>query len=82
MATTTSVSDSAVALDILATTYSFLPITECTFLADKCYEVKSIYHQLKKLYNGECVIPLNRRNAKKPKLLQLGNPFCEASPAM
>ncbi|MCM1416376.1 MAG: transposase [bacterium] len=80
--TTAQVHDSAVALDILADTHAFLPITECTFLADKGYDVKNIYNRVKELYCGECIIPLNRRNTKNPKLLPQGNPVCEAGLAM
>ena len=74
--------DATVALDILAATHSFQPITDCTFLADKGYDVKNIYNQVKDLYNGECIIPLNKRNSKNPKLLPQGNPICEAGLAM
>lgn len=42
--TTAEVCDSTVSLDILADTPSFLPITECTFLSDKVYDVKNIYN--------------------------------------
>lgn len=59
-----------------------LPITECTFLADKGYDAKNIYHQIHTLYQGECIIPLNKRNTKNPKLLPQGNPVCEAGLAM
>lgn len=82
MTTAANVSDSAVALDILAGTHSFLPITECTFLADKGCDVKNIYNQVKTLYEGECIIPLNKRNTKNPKLLPQGNPLCQAGLAM
>lgn len=82
MTTAANVSDSAVALHILALTHAFLPVKECTFLADKGYDVKNIYHQVKKLYDGECIIPLNKRNTKNPKLLPHGNPVCEAGLAM
>lgn len=82
MTTTANISDSAVALDILADTHAFLPVTECTFLADKGYDVKNIYNQIKKLYEGECIIPLNKRNTKNPNLLSQGNPVCEAGLAM
>lgn len=64
MTTTAEVHDATVALDILAATHSFQPITDCTFLADKGYDVKNIYNQVKDLYNGECIIPLNKRNSK------------------
>lgn len=53
MTTTAEVHDATVALDILAATHSFQPITDCTFLADKGYDVKNIYNQVKDLYNGE-----------------------------
>ena len=77
--TTADVHDSSVALDILASTHAFLPITECTFLADKGYDAKNIYNQVHSLYQGECIIPLNKRN---PKPLPQGNPVCEAGLAM
>ncbi len=82
MTTTANVYDSTVALDILADTHAFLSITECTFLADKGYDVKNIYNQLKELYNGDCIIPLNKRNTKNTKLLPTGTPVCEAGLAM
>ena len=82
MTTTAEVADSTVALDILAGTHAFLPVTECTFLADKGYDVKKIYNLVKELYDGECIIPLNKRNTKNPKLLPQGNPICEAGLAM
>lgn len=80
--TTTEVVDSTVALDILADAHSFLPIMECTLLADKGYDVKNIYNKVKELYGRECIIPLNKRNTKNPKLLPQGNPVCEAGLAM
>ena len=82
LTTTANVCDSTVALDILADTHTFLPITECTFLADKGYDVKNIYNQVHELYKGECIIPLNKRNAKNPTLLPQGNPICEAGLAI
>ena len=82
MTTTAEVADSTVALDILAGTHAFFPVTECTFLADKGYDVKKIYNLVKELYDGECIIPLNKRNTKNPKLLPQGNPICEAGLAM
>lgn len=80
--TTAEVPDSTIALDLLADTHSFLPITECTFLADKGYDTKEIYRQVGELYQGECIIPLNKRNTKNPKLLPQGNPVCAAGLAM
>ena len=82
LTTTANVHDSTVALDILADTHTFLPITECTFLADKGYDVKNIYDQVQELCQGECIIPLNKRSTKNPKLLPQGNPVCDAGLAM
>ncbi len=82
LTTTAETADSTVALDILADTHKFLPITECTFLADKGYDVKNIYNQVSQLYDGECFIPLNKRNTKDTKLLSTGVPVCEAGLAM
>lgn len=79
--TTAEVHDAAGKLQIsFFATHSFQPITDCIFLADKGYDVKNIYNQVKELYNGECIIPLNKRNSKNPKLLPQGNPICEARP--
>ncbi len=82
LTTTAEVHDSTVALDILAATDSFLSVMECTFLADKGYDTKNIYNQVHTLYKGECIIPLNKRGTKNPKLLPQGNPVCEAGLAM
>lgn len=82
MTTTADVADSTVALDVLSRTNSFLSIKECTFLADKAYDVKAIYNAVKDIYHGECVIPLNKRNTKDPKKLSSGHPICEAGLAM
>ena len=43
LTTGANVSDSSVTLEILARANSFLPLAECTFLADKAYDVKAIY---------------------------------------
>lgn len=82
LTTTADVSDSTVALDILSQTNSFLPVNECTFIADKAYDVKAIYNTVKDVYEGDCVIPLNKRNTKNPKKLSSGHPICEAGLAM
>ena len=82
LTTTADVSDSTVALDILSQTNSFLPVIECTFIADKAYDVKAIYNTVKDVYEGDCVIPLNKRNTKNPKKLSSGHPICEAGLAM
>lgn len=82
LTTTADVSDSTVALDILSQTNSFLPVNECTFIADKAYDVKAIYNTVKDVYEGDCVIPLNKRNAKNSKKLPSGHPICDAGLAM
>lgn len=60
--TTAEVADSKVASDILSQINGFLSIDKCTFIADKGYDVKSVYNLVKNVYHGECVIPLNKRN--------------------
>ena len=82
LTTTADVADSTVALDILNQTNSFLPVNECTFIADKAYDVKAIYNTVKDVYEGDCVIPLNKRNTKNYKKLSAGHPICEAGLAM
>ncbi len=82
LTTTADISDSTVALDILSQTNTFLPVNECTFIADKAYDVKAIYNTVKDVYEGDCVIPLNKRNTKNPKKLSSGHPICEAGLAM
>ena len=61
---------------------SFLPLAECSFLADKAYDVKAIYNTVRDTYNGDCFIALNKRNTKNPKKLPSGNIICEAGLAM
>ena len=61
---------------------SFLPLAECTFLADKAHDVKAIYNAVHDIYNGDCFIALNKRNTKNPKKLPSGNIICEAGLAM
>ena len=64
LTTTANVADSSVALEILSQTNSFLSVQECTFLADKGYDVKAIYNAVHDTYLGDCVIPLNVRGIK------------------
>ena len=82
MTTTAEVADSTVTLDILAKTNAFLPLNECTFIADKAYDVKAIYNTVKEVYHGDCVIPLNKRNTKDAQKLPSGHPICDAGLAM
>ncbi len=80
--TTADVADCTVALEILSQTNSYISLEECTFLADKGYDVKAIYNTVKEEYHGECIIPLNKRNTKNPKKLSSGHPICDAGLAM
>ncbi len=82
LTTTADVCDSTVALDILADVNSFLSVEECTFLADKGYDVKAIYNTVKEVYHGDCYIPINKRGTKDPKKLPCGNVICDAGLAM
>jgi hypothetical protein len=82
LTTTAEVHDSTVALDILKQTNQFLPIAECSFIADKGYDSKDIYNTVKTVYQGDCFIPINQRNTKDPKKLPVGNPICDAGLAM
>ena len=77
-----NISDSAVAADILAAVDQTISLKECAFLADKGYDVKSIYNTVKTVYEGEAFIPLNPRGTKASKTLSAGNPVCEAGLAM
>lgn len=82
LTTTADVADSSVALDVLSQTNNSLSIKECTFIADKGYDVKAIYNTVKDVYFGECAIPLNKRNSKDPEKLSTGHPICDAGLAM
>ena len=77
-----NVADSSVAADILAAANQTVSLKECTFLADKGYDVKSIYNTVKTVYEGEAFIPLNPRGTKDLKALPAGNPICAAGLAM
>ena len=78
MTTTADIADSTVTLDILSQTNNFLSIKECTFIADKAYDIKEIYNTVKDVYFGECAIPLraclvsseNNTNKSKRKHLK------------
>lgn len=82
LTTAADVADSTVALDVLSQTNEFLSLKDCTFIADKGYDVKAIYNTVKEVYFGECVIPLNKRNSKNPKTLPNQHPICDAGLAM
>ena len=77
-----NIADSAVAAEILAAADQTISLKECAFLADKGYDVKSIYNTVKTIYEGEAFIPLNPRGTKASKTLPAGNPVCAAGLAM
>ena len=77
-----NVADPAVAAEILAAADQTISLKECAFLADKGYDVKSIYNIVKSVYEGEAFIPLNPRGTKDLKALPAGDPVCEAGLAM
>ncbi|MCC2193103.1 transposase [Gemmiger formicilis] len=77
-----NVADSSVAAEILAEADRVISLKECTFLADKGYDMKSIYNTVKTIYEGEAFIPLNPRGTKASKTLPAGNPACAAGLAM
>lgn len=80
--TPANVADSAVVPDILRCADTVLPIQECTFLADKGYDAKTVYNLVKDVYKGDAVIPLNKRNTKDPAKLSSGHLVCDAGLAM
>jgi transposase len=82
MTTGASTVDSAVAVDILAKTHSFLSLEECSFIGDAGYDIKEIYNTILNIYHGDCYIPINPRNTKNPELLPIGVPLCDAGLAM
>lgn len=44
--------------------------------------MKTVYNLVKDAYEGEAVIPLNKRGTKSPEKLSVGNPICEAGLAI
>ena len=71
-----NVADSSVAAEILAEADRVTSLKECTFLADKGYDAKSIYNTVKTVYEGEAFIPLNPRSTKASEAISVGNPIC------
>ena len=82
LTTQANIMDSTVAIDILAAANQILPLQGCSFLADKGYDVKSIYNTVKAVYEGEAFIPLNPRGTKVLKTFPAGNPVCAAGLAI
>ncbi len=77
-----NVSDSTVTLEILEKTNSYLPLDGFSFLADKAYDVKKIYNEVKDIYHGKCFIPLNMRNTKNTASFSINAPICEGGLVM
>ena len=82
LTTTANIADSSVTVDILEKVNAFIPLDECTFIADKGYDVKNIYNTVHNVYHGDCCIPINKRGTKNPKKLPCGNPICDSGLAM
>lgn len=82
MTTGANVADSTVAIEMLEKANRIIPLKECTFIADKGYDVKAIYNTVKDVYDGDCVIPLNTRHTKNQSKLPNGTVLCEAGLAM
>ena len=82
LTTPANTTDASVVPDILRSADAVLPLRECTFLGDKGYDVKTVYNLVKDTYEGEAVIPLNKRGTKNPEKLFVGNPICDAGLAM
>lgn len=80
--TPANTADSTVVQEILAAANAVLPLRECTFLGDKGYDAKDVYNLVKDIYEGEAVIPLNKRNTKDLDKLPSGRLICEAGLAM
>ena len=82
LTTPANVADCAVVQEILAAASNTISLQECTFLGDKGYDVNAVYDLVKDVYQGDAVIPLNKRNTKNPEKLPDGNPICDAGLAM
>ena len=82
MTTTAARQDSTVAIEILSSTNTFLPLTGCTFVADKGYDVKSIYNTVRDVYGGDCVIPLKKQSEESKARFAAGSVICEAELVM
>lgn len=74
--------DSNVAAEILANANQTISLQNCSFIADKGYDARSIYNTVKDVYDGEAFIPLKNYSTQNSKKLASGNPICEAGLAM
>ena len=60
--------DSKNALPLVEKTYNFFKQKPKYWLMDKGYDVTQIYKDIVENYNGQAIIPLNKRNMKYPPL--------------
>lgn len=82
LTTPANTADCAVALNILEKTNRFLPLENCTFIADKGYDAKYIYNTVKEIYHGDCVIPINPRGTKQRNITPSDHVICDAGLSM
>lgn len=82
LTTPANTADVSVVSDILRSANAVLPLRECTFLGDKGYDAKAVYNLVKDVYEGDAVIPLNKRGTKDPQKIPAGNLLCDAGLAM
>ena len=67
--------DSNVAAEILANANQTISLQNCSFIADKGYDARSIYNTVKDVYDGEAFIPLKKLQHQKLQKLASGNPI-------
>ena len=82
LTTTADITDSTVVEAVLAGANEVVSLDEYTFIGDKGYDAKHVYNTVRDTYNGDAVIPLNKRNTKHAAPLAAGNPICDAGLAM
>lgn len=82
LTTPANTADVSVVSDILRSANAVLPLRECTFQGDKGYDAKAVYNLVKDVYEGDAVIPLNKRGTKDPQKIPAGNLLCDAGLAM
>lgn len=82
LTTPANIADVSVVSDILRSANAVLPLRECTFLGDKGYDAKAVYNLVKDVYEGDAIIPLNKRGTKDPQKIPAGNLLCDAGLAM
>lgn len=66
--------DSNVAAEILANANQTISLQNCSFIADKGYDARSIYNTVKDVYDGEAFIPLKNYSTKNSKKTRIRKP--------